>query len=387
MKQPPAFLIILLLWGAGLGAAAQFGKIAILFDRFGLKYPQAGQVELGLIVSVVGLVGLVLGTTAGLFVERLGYRRVLVASLAAGAILSALQALFPPLPAFLLLRGLEGFSHLAIVVAAPVLIARTAPQKHQGLAMTLWSTFFAVSFTITAALGLPLVRAFGDAALLLAHSAYMAVFAGVLFIVVPRNPQSVPAARPGLLRQHVQIYASPFVSAPALGFFCYTLTYVALMTLMPPMFGPDQALIATSFPLVSIAVSLTLGVRGLRYFSAVRMVQAGFAGAVLSCLLLWALWGGPGAIAGAWGLAAALGISQGASFAAVPQLNPQPGGQAQAAGAIAQLGNLGTTAGTPLLAWLIAGQGVTGLMLFVLLPSLSGVVLHQWLASRRKYSE
>jgi hypothetical protein len=186
------------------------------------------------------------------------------------------------------------------------------------------------------------------------------------------------------LRQHVQIYRSPSVSAPALGFFCYTLTYVALMTLLPPMFGRYQALIASSFPLISIAVSLTLGVQALRYFPAFRLVQAGFAGAMISGLALWLLWGGSAALLGAWGIAACLGIVQGASFAAVPQLNPDPADQGRAAGAIAQLGNLGTTTGTPLLAWLILGQGVTGLVLFVLLPSFLGLLLHQWLARRRQ---
>lgn len=385
MKTPASpFLTILLLWGAGLGAAAQFGKIAVVFDRFGQIYPQAGQVQLGLIVSAVGFVGLILGTTAGIFAQRLGYRRVLVAALATGALLSGVEALFPPLPVFLLLRGLEGFSHLAIVVAGPVLIARIAPLRHQGLAMTLWSSFFGVSFALTAALGLPLVQAWGDAALLLAHAVYMAVFAVLLWMILPSDTPPEPTARQSLLRQHAQIYRSPSVSAPALGFFCYTLTYVALMTLLPPMFGAHQALIASSFPLISIAVSLTLGVQALRYFPAFRLAQAGFAGAVVSCLVLWLFWGGSAALLGAWGIAACLGIAQGASFAAVPQLNPDPADQSRAAGAIAQLGNLGTTTGTPLLAWLILGQGVTGVMLFVLLPSFLGLFLHQWLALRRQ---
>lgn len=49
------------------------------------------------------------------------------------------------------------------------------------------------------------------------------------------------------------------------------------------------------------------------------------------------------------GLAGALGIVQGASFASIPQLNASDADRVGAAGAIAQLGNLGTTSGTPLL--------------------------------------
>ncbi|WP_022703483.1 MFS transporter [Pseudorhodobacter ferrugineus] len=389
MRPASPLVIILVLWGAGLGSAAQFGKISILFDRIATHYAGAGDVTIGLIVSIVGFVGLIFGTTAGLLVQRLGYRRVLVWALGAGAALSALQALFPPLPVLLALRAIEGFSHLAIVVAAPVMIAQTASLRHQGLAMTLWSSFFAVSFALTAALGLPLAQAYGDGALFIAHAAYMAVFAGLIWIFLPRDTAAdtpFPAAKT-LLKQHATIYQSPRLSAPAMGFFCYTLTYVALLTLLPPMIGgAHQILIATAMPLVSIAVSLTLGVWLLRWVPAIRMVQAGFAISVIATLCLWAFWGHDGAmIAAALTLAAMLGIVQGASFAAIAQLNPTADGRARAAGAIAQLGNLGTTTGTPLLAALIAGQGVSGMALFVLIPSVLGIAFHQIQAHRRTY--
>ncbi|MGO4910081.1 MFS transporter [Pseudorhodobacter sp. W20_MBD10_FR17] len=388
MRSTSPLVIILILWGAGLGAAAQFGKISILFDQIALHYAGAGLVTIGLIVSIVGFVGLIFGTTAGLLVQRLGYRRVLVWALVAGAILSALQATFPPLPVLLALRAVEGFSHLSIVVAAPVMIAQTAPLRHQGLAMTLWSTFFAVSFALTAWVGLPLARAYGDGALFLAHAAYMSVFAGLIRAFLPADTaQNTPFPRiTALIAQHGQIYASPRLSAPAMGFFCYTITYVALLTLLPPMIGgPHQAFIATAMPLVSIAVSLSFGVWVLRWVPAFRLVQAGFLATVLATLALYIFWGqGWPATLSALILAAMLGLVQGASFAAIAQINPSADGRARAAGAIAQLGNLGTTTGTPLLAALIAGQGVTGLALFIILPSLLGAAVHSLQAWRRQ---
>jgi len=386
MRQTSPLVIILILWGAGLGAAAQFGKISILFDRIATHYAGTGDMTVGLIVSIVGFVGLIFGTTAGLLVQRIGYRRVLVWALVSGALLSALEATFPPLSLLLALRGLEGFSHLAIVVAAPVMIAQTAPLRYQGLAMTLWSSFFAVSFALTAWGGLPLVAALGDGALFLVHAGYMAVFAGLIWVFLPPDsPQTALGPLRDLAAQHVQIYASPRLSAPAMGFVCYTLTYVALLTLLPPAIGgAHQALIATAMPLVSIALSLTLGVWGLQHISAVRMAELGFAAAAGASLWMWATWGqGWPTVAAALGLAGALGIVQGASFAAIAQLNPTAEGRARAAGAIAQLGNIGTTTGTPLLAALIAGQGVAGLALFVLIPSLLGIALHGFQARRR----
>lgn len=387
MRSASPLVIITVLWAAGLGAAAQFGKISILFDRIAIHYAGAEEVTIGLIVSIVGLVGLVFGTTAGLLLQRLGFRRVLVLALFAGAVFSALQSVFPPLPVLLTLRGLEGFSHLAIVVAAPVVIAQTAPLRFQGFAMTLWSSFFAVSFALTAWLGLPLAIRYGDGALLLAHAAYMFVFAILVWLTLPQDiPVKTPFPRPrDLLLQHVRIYASPRLGAPAMGFFCYTMPYIAVLTLLPPLIGgPHQMFVATAMPLVSIAVSLTIGVWLLRWISAVHMVQIGFAAAAISTLALYLVWGqGVAMVAAALAVAGALGFVQGASFSAIAQLNLTGETRARAAGAIAQLGNLGTTSGTPILAALIAWNAAPGLTLFILLPSLLGIVIHQVQSHRR----
>ena len=144
--------LILAVWAAGLGAAAQYGKISVIFGRMDELYPQAGT-ALSFTVSLVGTLGILLGAVAALYVAAFGYRRTLVWALWAGAAMSALQALHLPFGVFLASRVFEGLSHLGIVVAGPVLIAQLSSDRGRGLAMTLWSTFFAVAFTLLAWLG------------------------------------------------------------------------------------------------------------------------------------------------------------------------------------------------------------------------------------------
>ena len=83
-------------------------------------------------------------------------------------------------------------------------------------------------------------------------------------------------------------------------------------------------------------------------------------------------------------LAPALGIVQGASFSTIPQLNAGERERSLAAGAVAQLGNLSTTTGTPLLAALIAGAGAAGVVGFAVPLCLGGIVLHRIQARRRQ---
>ena len=383
-----AALTVLAIWAAGLGAAAQFGKISVLYDVLAAAYPGHDGVGIALMVSVVGLVGLVFGTTAGILVTRIGPRRAMLAALVLGAAVSALQSLFPPFGVMMASRVLEGASHLAIVVVGPTAIAAVASPARQGLALSLWSTFFGLTYAVLFAVAPPLVAVAGPSALFLAHAGWMLAMAGILALLMPADPAQPPAVPGGWLRRHLEIYASPRIAAPATGFVCYTITYVALLTLLPGAVVPGwgQA-VGVAMPLVSIAVSLSLGVWLLGRVPAVRVVQTGFAAALVGGVVLVLGWGqGAWELAGALMLSGALGLVQGASFAAIPQLNASAADRAGASGAIAQLGNLGTTTGTPLLALLLVQAGVTGLALFILGFSALGIAVHAVQARRRKVS-
>ncbi len=171
-----------------------------------------------------------------------------------------------------------------------------------------------------------------------------------------------------------------------MGFVCYTVTYVALLTLLPGAVTPGWGgFIAVAMPLVSIGVSLSLGVWLLSRVAAVQLVQGGFALGIAGSLALRVFWG-QGALeaTAALAVAAAVGIVQGASFAALAQLNPRAEDRALGSGAIAQLGNLGTTAGTPLLALILAKLGVNGMTVFLVVFFALGIGIHALQARRRR---
>lgn len=379
-------LTALVIWCAGLGAAAQFGKLSVVFEPLGQAYRDASPVGLGFLVSITGIVGLVFGTTAGIMVARIGPRRAILAALLLGAAVSLLQSLLLPFGWMLASRIPEGFSHLAIVVVGPTAIAATASQRFQGLAMTLWSSFFGLTFTILALVAPPMVDAHGIGALFQAHAVWLLLCFAALWLLMPADPQPVSGqVQRGIVEQHLHSYRSPWIAAPAMGFVFYTITYVAFLTLFPGVVVPEWSqFVAVAMPLTSIMVSLTLGVWLLGRMSAVRLVQVGFSVVVLAGVGLWVTWGyGPAEAGFACLVAAAMGIVQGASFASIPQLNDNLADRASAAGAIAQLGNLGTTVGTPLLAVVTGHAGVTGMTLFLVGCSALGVVVIQWQARRR----
>lgn len=384
MSTTTSWGLILALWGAGLGAAAQYGKISVIFDLLPQAYPDAGT-ALGFVVSLVGFVGIVLGVVAGLVVARIGYRRAILWALWVGAAASFAQALLPPLGGMLALRVVEGASHLAIVVAAPTLIARLSAPQHRAFCLTLWGTFFGVAFALLAWLGRPLALNAGLPALFAAHGVYMAGFAlylGARLTALTEVQAKVPLSFGQVLRDHATIYRSAHIAAPAAGWLFYTFSFVSILTVLPPYLAPEiRGLIMGAMPLMSIVVSMTAGVALLRFMTAIKVVEVGF---VLSALCMVWLWVSPGAPLACLALAGSMGLIQGASFAAVAQLNTTPAAQAQANGAMAQMGNIGNTSGTPIMAAALAGMGYGALPLLAGLAFVAGVVVHLLLGARRR---
>lgn len=379
---PHPLLLIVALWLVGLGAAGQFAKISVTFPELQAIYPNAGA-SLGLALSLISGLGVALGLVAGMIVARLGVRRMLLGGLLLGTAMSAFQTTLPGFGLLLASRLIEGISHLVLVVAAPTLIAEIAPERLRGAALTLWSTFFGVAYAITAYAGRPLVLVYGPEALFAIHALWMLAMAAVLFVMLPRVRlvrDDTALDLPTILARHVTIYTSARISAPALGWLFYTLTFVALLTILPLVLGAPLWLLG-ALPLTSIAVSLTLGVALMRRFRAVQVTIAGFAlSAVAACALI--VW--PDALAPVFALFSALALVQSASFAAVPELNASAADRALANGAMAQMGNLGNLTGTPLLMAAVSGFGSTGALVVVLLAYLAGLGVHLLLARNRR---
>ncbi|MBA4492615.1 MFS transporter [Paracoccus sp. S1E-3] len=381
--SPPRILVsVLLLWLAGLGAAGQFAKIGVPFTEIQHMFPQAGA-SVGLLLSLVSLVGAVFGMIAGVLVTGIGLRRALIFALIFGGLLSLLQAQMGSLPALLITRGFEGLSHLLIVVAAPTLIAQLTPDRYRSFAMTLWATFFGVAYALTAWLGMDLVARAGLPALFRVHGVYMLGCALALSLVLPRPPRHAGAVPPTLAQFAAilaRAYGSARIAAPGFGWLFYTLTFVSLLAILPALIPADrrEAMIAT-LPLISIASGLGGVPLLLRAAPPVRLIQLGFGMAAISAALM-AL---AGPVLPAIGLYAALGIIQGASYAAIPVLNHSAEDRALANGLMAQMGNLGNLLGTPLLLVLLGHAGIGGLIAAITCCYLLAILCHGWMARRR----
>jgi MFS family permease len=364
----------------------QFAKIAVPFSEYRTLYPDAGT-GIGWMLSIISLIGIFLGMTAGIFAARFGYVKILILGILIGAAMSLWQATTPTFSTMLVSRLIEGISHLVIVVVAPTLIAQLSTDRMRGMALTLWSTFFGVAFAFVAWVGLPFVAAYGLQNLMIAHGIYMLLIASGLVVAfrvfnVQMPKSEAPLNLKAIANWHWDAFRSPSISAPAWGWLFYTMTFVSLLAILPETLPTDsRATLVGLLPLISIASALIVVSYLLYTFSAVTIVTGGFLLSACITLLIFTNLPTPYI----WiTLFAVLGLMQGASFAAVPQLNHTAHDQALSNGFMAMMGNLGNTIGTPILLFVLNGYEIQGMLVAVACIYIFGATAHLFLASRRR---
>jgi MFS family permease len=361
--------LIGLLFLTGLFAAAQFAKISLTLVDLGRIYPGAA---LPFAVSALSVAGILFGVAAGMIVAQFGARRVLLVALAGASVISLSQSVLPSFQIFMGLRIVEGFSHLAIVVAAPTLMAAVSTPRDVSVAMGLWGTFFGVGFAGAAAV-IPLLE--GPSQSYIAHGAFGLVLMGALWPLSPRG-LARGVWEGNVLARHVAIYGSPRMVAPALGFLWHTIMFLGLLTFLPKVLG---AWTGPVLPLVALIGTFGAGWLA-RWYAPKSILLMGFSLTSVGFLMVL-IAPEPARVWIVMALFVIVGLVPGASFANVPALNKDPADQARANGAIAQLGNIGTAASTPLFAAALM-FGFNGLAVAAIVISAVGCGL-VWLIHRK----
>lgn len=363
--QKTNWLLVALLLVAGLLSAAQFGKLTLTLPLLETTYPGSFA---SVLVSVVGMVGIVFGAMAGALVAKAGISRVLFGALLLGGALSLFQATLPALPIFALSRAIEGFSHLAIVVAAPTLMASVSSDRDRPVVMGIWASFFGISLALTAAILPGLLALGGLPAVFLAHGLGMIIIALGLFRFLPRSKHA-GISRVSYLAEHKAIYTTPKLLIAGGGFGFYTILYIAFLAVLPQALDIPLWTVS-AMPLVSLGGTFAAGFLA-RYISPPLISMAGFG---LTICVMSAFLVASNPVIPALVLMLVMGLIPGASFATIPHFNARAADRARATGGIAQLGNVGTTLGTPIFVLLNYVYGMPGIVIAAVVFCISGIV-------------
>ena len=361
-SQPSSdWFLILLIFVIGLNAAAQVIKISLTLHPLSIEFNKSLP-EISFLVSLVGLISILFGLVTGNIVAAFGSRRVMLIALLIGAITSLLEALLPQFLLMSILRLIEGFSHLALVVAAPAMLAHVANDRDRPIAMALWATFFGMAFAIGTVV-VPKLLAWGGLQLLFAsHGFFLLILTVLLAWRAPYSKKMSLSLK--FLSTHFTTYSTPELCTPGLGFVFYTFIYVAFLTFLPDVVSHQSW--QFWLPLVSLSATLLAGwlarflnVLTISLIGFSMIIVGGFAVLANFELAIWVMFIG-------------LGLVPAAQFAMIPVLNVSEADRAIASGAIAQMGNIGTASGTPVFAILTVWGGPNYLLLTILFAAGTG---------------
>ncbi|ESQ85794.1 hypothetical protein AEAC466_01055 [Asticcacaulis sp. AC466] len=367
------------MWLVGVLAAAQLGKFAALATviRTDLSLSLVGA---GWLVSLIETGGASLGLVAGLLIGRWGSRRALIGGLSLLTVAGLAEGFSATALPLFVCRVIESAGYLAIVIAAPSLIATIARPRDQAAALTLWSTFVPVGFAIGMGLsGVGLLIANWMTILLVWGLVAAMVLAGCLRTTLPeirtRGSFALPGRPAWLL---------------SMGFGFYTLIFVGLIALLPVYLNERTGLTPT----------LAATVTGIA--SATTLVGAVVAAAVMRREAVWGRWlamtlgllvpaglcglvfggGAPLAVIGiVFVLFAISGIPSSLIFARLPHMagrDGQPPAIAAANGVLTQFGAGGSLIGPPVLAFIVDHWGWPALATAALAGLCACLVMTIW---------
>jgi MFS transporter, AAHS family, 3-hydroxyphenylpropionic acid transporter len=380
-KVKTNWFIVIFLWFAGILAAMQFAKFSFAYDFLKSQY-NVSPFLIGLSLSVVGLIGLIFGITISIYSSKIKQNKILLFSLLLGVLISFIQALNPIFPLMFISRILEGISHLGIVVSAPIIMILLSSEKHHSIVMGLWSSFFGIAFSVTAWAGKPIVELFSVSGLFFIHAISLLIIFFVLFfpirkLDVPHNENN----KTSFFTAHIKVYSNWRAVSPGILFFFHTFMYIALFTFLPRLSenGNTKNLLLIILPLISIIGTMIAGVISQYFVSPSKLsVVAYISLSVLIFLVKLSLNNNTLFVAASMILILFSGIIQGSVFSLIPNISLTTEDQTNANGAVAQLGNLGSTLGSPIFSYFLSfGRDsiIIIVMLFSLLGAISGIFI------------
>jgi len=354
----------------------QFAKFSFAFDLLKNQY-NVSPFWIGLSLSVVGLIGLIFGVTISIYSSKITQNKILLVSLLLGVLISFIQALNPVFPVVFISRILEGISHLGIVVSAPIIMILLSSEKHHSIVMGLWSGFFGIAFAVTAWAGKPIVALYSVSGLFLVHAILLFVIFLILFfsirkLDIPHNESN----KISFFAAHIKVYSNWRTVSPGVLFFFHTFMYIALFTFLPRLSENENTknVLLVVLPLISIIGTMIAGILSQYFVAPSKLSVAAYMSLLVLIFVVKLSFNNSVLfVAASMILILFSGIVQGSVFSLIPNISLTTGDQTNANGAVAQLGNLGSTLGPPLFSYFLT-LGRDSIIIIVMVFSLFGAI-------------
>jgi len=352
---------------AGVSAALHVAKLppAIAALQAGLSI---SLLQAGFLLSLVQLAGMSAGVAFGALADALGLRRSMLIGLLLLSLASAVGGIARDVTALLLLRAVEGFGFLLVVLPAPGLIRRLVAPGRLSRMLGLWGTYMPFGAALALLAGPLWIGAFGWRAwwwLLAALSLAMALWLARAVPTAPAGTAALPMPWLQRLRQTL-VARGPWLVA--MTFAVYAGQWLAVIGFLPPIYLQAGMSGAATGALTALAAAVNMAgnVASGRLLQAgvrpTRLLNIGFVAMGLAAAAAFAEVDG-GALPAALRYVAVLafslvgGLIPATLFALAVRLAPSEQTLSTSVGWMQQWSALGQFCGPPLVAWVASRSG------------------------------
>lgn len=360
-----AALVVVL---AGVSAALHVAKlppaIAALQAGLGVSLLQAG-----FLLSLVQAAGMSAGVAFGVLADGLGLKRSMLIGLVLLSAVSALGALVQTVPLLMLLRALEGFGFLLVVLPPPGLVRRLVPPQHLSRMLGFWGTYMPFGTALALLAGPMWIGTFGWRSWWWLLAGVSLAMAAWLARAVPDLPP--PAAAGGGLPWWQRLRLTLGAAGPwlvALSFAVYAGQWLAVIGFLPTIYlqagvsGAFTGLLTALAAGVNMVGNVISGRRLQAGTPPTRLLRIGFVAMALAAAAAFAQIDGV-ALPPALRYAAVLGFSlvggliPATLFSLAVRLAPSEQTLSSSVGWMQQWSALGQFCGPPLVAWVASRSG------------------------------
>lgn len=352
---------------AGVCAALHVGKlppaIGALQESLGLSL-----VDAGFLLSIVQFAGMTVAIAMGAWADSLGLKRAMVLGLSILAAASLAGGFADSAALLLVLRAVEGFGFLLVVLPAPGLVRRLVAPGRVNQMLGLWGAYMPFGAALALLAGPLWIARWGWQPWWWLAALITAAMAVLLAWAVPAQPASAAAASAGLRARVRRTLAHSGPWLLALAFATYSSQWLAVVGFLPTIY--EQAGIAPGLrgvlTALAAAVNMVGNIAGGRMLqkgvAPVMLLRTGFIAMALSAVVAFAGAEGAGAPASVR-FAAVLcfslvgGLIPATLFALSIRMAPGEHTISTTVGWMQQWSAFGQFAGPPVVAWVASRAG------------------------------
>jgi MFS family permease len=278
-----------------MSAALHVGKlppaIASLQQALGMSLIQAG-----FLLSLVQLAGMTLGLALGAVADGLGPRRSILLGLTTLGAASLWGGATVGVTPLLVLRAVEGFGFLLVVLPAPGLIRSLVPPQRLSATLGWWGAYMPTAMALALLCGPVWMESLGWRSWWWALGLVSLLMALAVARWVPRSPPLHQTAGSWWATLRLTLGAAgPWLVAGV--FACYSGQWLAVVGFLPTIYaqaglpGAQVALLTAAVAAANIVGNVAAGRALQRGVAAPRLLMLGFAGMALSSAVAFASWG------------------------------------------------------------------------------------------------